>query len=166
MALHVLLLGFAGLYFSSFKSSHAASALNLALDKLGEYRYVLAFTITLVATLGSLFYSEIAGYDPCKLCWFQRVFMYPQVIILGIAWWLKDKSAWVYPLALSVVGLVVAGYHYVLQLWPSQVVNCSIVGQATSCSGTYVMQFGYITIPLMAATAFAVVMVTMFLRSD
>jgi disulfide bond formation protein DsbB len=146
--------------------SDRARSVTKALGRIAKTRaYLAGFIVVLTATLGSLFYSEIAGYDPCKLCWFQRVLMYPQVIILGMAWWLEDNSAWLYSLALSSLGVVVAGYHYALQLWPSQVVNCSVVGQATSCSGTYLMQFGYITIPLMAAAAFILIVVLMLTQT-
>lgn len=160
------LIVFACLYLISFKSRDVASVVGAINNWLANYRYQLAFVTVLIATLGSLFYSELAGYDPCKLCWIQRVFMYPQVLILGLAWWINDKTAWVYALALSLGGLIVAIYHYVLQLWPDQVVNCSIVGQATSCSGTYLMEYGYMTIPLMAASAFAVVCILMLIKAD
>jgi disulfide bond formation protein DsbB len=153
------------LYLLQSISSYATPA-EQAIRQVSRRRgYLISFFVALTATLGSLLYSEIAGYDPCKLCWFQRVLMYPQVIILSMAWWLDDNSAWLYSLVLSSLGFIVAMYHYGLQLWPSQVVNCSVVGQATSCSGTYLMQFGYITIPLMAATAFILVVVLMLTQT-
>ena len=116
----------------------------------------LSFIVALAATLGSLFYSEILGYEPCKLCWFQRIFMYPQVILLGMAFWKRDEEIIKYSLILSAIGVFLAGYHYLMQLG---VVNspCPVVGYSVSCSKLFVMQFGYITIPLMSLTAFVLI---------
>jgi len=119
------------------------------------YALPLAFAVVVMATAGSLFYSEVAGYEPCKLCWFQRIFMYPQVLLLGIALVKKDRSAARYALLLSAIGAVIAGYHYLLQLGVAPALPCSAVGYSVSCSQRFVMQFGYITIPMMALTAFA-----------
>src|SRR3989344_1348345 len=68
---------------------------------VGERGLLLSFIVAAVATLGSLFYSEIAGYEPCKLCWYQRILMYPLVLVLGIAWQRKDKNVIPYVLAIS-----------------------------------------------------------------
>lgn len=117
---------------------------------------VLTFTfiISLIATMGSLFYSEIAGYEPCKLCWYQRILMYPQVLILGMALWRKDFGIVAYGFLLSVLGFIVAFYHYLLQLGIAPDLGCDAVGYSVSCAQRFVMNFGYITIPLMAASAF------------
>lgn len=113
------------------------------------------FAIALIATLGSLFYSEIAGYNPCTFCWYQRIFMYPQIVLLGLAFWIKDQKIYWYSLGLSIIGFLLAFYHYLLQLGVVQSSSCSAVGYSESCSKVFVLQFGYITIPLMAVTAFA-----------
>ena len=117
----------------------------------------LAFTAALLATLGSLTYSEILGYEPCKLCWFQRIFMYPQVLILGFALWGKHKGSRALldtSLALSIIGAAVALYHYLMQLGIVSEGSCAAVGYSVSCAERFVMQFGYITIPFMALSAF------------
>ena len=118
-----------------------------------------AFIVVLASTLGSLFYSEVAGYEPCKLCWFQRIFMYPQVVLLGLALAKKDKGIGDYSLALAVPGAVIATYHYLLQIGVASPLPCSAVGYSVSCSQIFVMNLGYITIPLMALTAFSLVIV-------
>lgn len=120
-----------------------------------------AFVVSLVATLGSLFYSEIAHFTPCLLCWYQRILMYPQVILLGLAMWKKDKGIALYSLALSVFGVAMAGYHYLLQRGVVPELPCSAVGISESCSQRFVMTFGYITIPLMAFTAFLLITLSM-----
>ena len=135
------------------------------LDILDKHALVFSFIIALVATLGSLFYSEIAGYEPCKLCWFQRIFMYPLVLLLGMAVWKNDNGISNYVIAMSTVGAFVAGYHYLLQIGAAPaLVPCSTVGYSVSCVEKFVMNFGYITIPLMSLTAF--LLIFLFLRPD
>lgn len=117
---------------------------------------LFSFIVALAATLGSLFYSEIAGYEPCKLCWLQRIFMYPQVVLLGIAFFKKDGGIIKYSFSLSVIGALLAGYHYLMQLGIVSS-SCPVVGYSVSCSKIFIMQFGYVTIPLMSLTAFSLV---------
>ena len=130
---------------------------------IGKYSLLLAFIIALTATSGSLFYSEIVGFAPCVLCWYQRIFMYPQVILLGMAFWKKDKAIIDYSLALSIIGTVIAGYHYLMQLGVVSSFPCTAVGYSISCTKLFVMQFGYITLPLMSFTAFLSITVLLFL---
>ncbi|MDO8499407.1 MAG: disulfide oxidoreductase [bacterium] len=114
---------------------------------------LFAFIVAILSTGGSLFYSDVLGYDPCKLCWLQRIFMYPQVILLGLAWWKKDRGVAFYSIPLAIIGGLIALYHYFSQLgWLPAA--CAVVGYSVSCSQKFVLQFGYITIPLMAVTAF------------
>lgn len=122
-------------------------------------KHALAFSlvVALVATLGSLFYSEIAGYEPCKLCWLQRILMYPQVILLGMAWLKKDQGIVLYNIVLSALGALIAGYHYLLQVGIAPSIGCPAVGYSIDCVQRFVMQFGYITISLMALTAFLLI---------
>lgn len=129
-----------------------------------QYAFNLAFIVALIATLGSLFYSEIAKYEPCKLCWFERIFMYPQVILFGIAIWKKHTEIWIYTLTLSIIGLLITIYHYILQLGVTIPLPCSVVGYAASCSKKFFLQYGYITIPMMALTAFLLIILLMLWR--
>lgn len=132
--------------------------LRLITDFFAKHAFLLVFLIASMATVGSLFYSEMAGYEPCKLCWYQRIFMYPQVIILGIALVMRDSKARVYSIALSSFGALIAGYHYLLQLGIAPNIPCSAVGYSVSCAKNFVMNFGYITIPLMTLSAFALIL--------
>ncbi len=115
------------------------------------------FVVALTATLGSLYFSEVAGFEPCKLCWYQRILMYPQVLLYGLALWKKEKHIVPYGLLLSAVGAVIAGYHYLLQIGVVPSLVCDAVGYSVSCSQRFVMTFGYITIPMMALSAFLVI---------
>jgi disulfide bond formation protein DsbB len=123
---------------------------------------LLAFVAVLFALLGSLFFSEIAHYEPCKLCWYQRILMYPQALILGIALWKKDKNAFRYIIPMSVIGALIAGYQYATSTLAKAAATsstgvCSLTGP--SCLVDYFTKFGYVTIPLMAFTAFVIIIV-------
>lgn len=128
---------------------------------LGRHGLGVAFLISLIATTSSLFYSEIAGYAPCTLCWYQRIFIYPQVLLLGFALWKKDRTIADYSILLSGVGAFIAIYHYYIQLGGSLLTPCSAVGYSVSCSQRFVLQFGYITIPMMSLTAFSLIILCM-----
>src|SRR3989338_4553134 len=124
---------------------------------LADNTLLFAFIVALTATSGSLFYSEVMGYDPCKLCWFQRILMYPQVILWGLALIKKDRKIVDYGLTLSIIGALIAAYHYLLQIGLAPSIDCGAVGYAAQCSQRFVMEFGYITIPMMALTAFVMI---------
>lgn len=126
-------------------------------DVVEKYGILFSFVVATVATLGSFFYSEIAGFKPCELCWFQRILMYPQSLLLGMAFWKKDKIIGDYSIVLSGLGAIIAGYHYLLQLGLVPSIACSAIGYSVSCSQRFVMNFGYITIPMMALTAFLMI---------
>lgn len=119
----------------------------------------LAFLLVLIATLGSLYYSEILNYPPCNLCWWQRILIYPQVIMFSIAIIKKDKSIISYSLALSVIGLLISGFHYQLQITGNQSAFCSIFDSGASCAQTFFIKYGYITIPIMAITLFLLLII-------
>lgn len=128
---------------------------------LGDNGFKLAFLVALISTLGSLFYSDVLGYEPCKLCWFQRIFMYPQAIFLGIALWRKEFSLYFYSIVFSVLGGLLALNHYILQTTGSSILPCSSVGYSVSCSKVFVMHLGYITIPFMALVGFVLMILAM-----
>lgn len=115
------------------------------------------FLISLIAMLGSLYYSEIAGYNPCVLCWYQRIFMYSQVFLLGFAFFRRDKRIIPYAFLLSIIGFLIAGYHYIMQISRIDSVICDVVGYSASCSESFFLSLGYITIPMMAASAFLLI---------
>lgn len=81
-----------------------------------DNRLYLAWVVALVATLGSLYLSEIRHFNPCPLCWFQRIFMYPQAILLGIAAFSSDLRIRRYAIPLSVIGALIALFHN-MEMW-------------------------------------------------
>ena len=121
---------------------------------------LLGFLVALAATALSLIYSDVIGFEPCKLCWIQRIFLYPQVIILGLALWKKDKSIIDYSLALSIFGAIVALYQYYGQMFNLAALTACGAG-AVSCAQRFFVAFGYITIPLESLTAFLLLAVVM-----
>lgn len=118
-----------------------------------------AYALALTATLGSLYFSDIAGYTPCKLCWYQRILMYPQIFLYLVSLAKNDKSIALYALSLSIPGALLAAYHYLLQIGVLQTTACSTVGFSVSCSERFSTTFGYITIPMLSLTAFAAIAV-------
>lgn len=114
------------------------------------------FIVSLAATLGSLMLSDVIGYPPCDLCWFQRIFMYPMVIMSFIALVRKEKHIIYYVLPLSIIGGAIAFYQSYIQ-WGGthSLLPCTLDGGA--CGKLYVYAYGYITIPFMALFVFAYV---------
>lgn len=121
----------------------------------------LAFLASLSASAMSLVYSNVIGYPPCDLCWWQRIFMYPQVIIFGIALWKRDRSATLYAIVLSVIGLCIGIYNHVLQMFPHGSLPCP--AQGVSCAQIFYLEFGYITFPMLSITFFAFLIVLMLI---
>jgi disulfide bond formation protein DsbB len=119
-------------------------------------KYLLLYTwiVSVVAMIGSLYFSEIMYFVPCELCWYQRILMYPLVVILGIASFKKDFNSLIYTLPLSVMGMIVSSYHYYLQQFAPK--NSTGLCQA-GCSGKYIDWFGFITIPFLALIAFTII---------
>jgi disulfide bond formation protein DsbB len=112
-----------------------------------------AWIISMVATLGSLYFSEIRGFIPCEWCWYQRILMYPLTILLGIAVYKRDTRIASYVLPFSITGIGVSTFHYLHQKtsWFDTAVQCS---EGVPCSGEYINWLGFITIPFMALVAF------------
>lgn len=125
-------------------------------DFLGKNAIILAFLVSLMATSGSLFYSLYAGFIPCELCWYQRIFMYPLAILFGLALIKKDNNIIDYTLALSSVGALISLYHNYIYYQKTASTFC-VLGE--SCIVKYVFEFGYITIPMMALTAFSSIII-------
>lgn len=129
------------------------------LTKKAENLLLLIWVQAFLALAGSLFYSEVMNYVPCELCWYQRILMYPLVLIYGIAAIKKDISIALPGLFMSGIGILVSTYHYLVQ----HVSIFQEVGGACSgsvpCNVIYVDYFGFISIPFMAGVAFLIIFV-------
>ncbi len=109
-----------------------------------------------LASAGSLYYSEVVGFVPCILCWYQRIAMYPLVLVLGVGALRRDRAAWTYGVPLAAVGLLIALYHITIQFRPALDVGVCTAG--VSCTARYLAIFGFVSIPVMAAGAFFLVL--------
>src|SRR5690625_2033010 len=128
----------------------------MKLSKRSETLLLFIWGVALIATLGSLFYSEIIGYVPCDLCWIQRIFMYPLVIIYGTALIKKEIKIDLSGLILSGIGLCVSIYHYSLQKAPFMKEAGGFCGELP-CNLKYLKCCGCISIPFLAGVAFIVI---------
>jgi len=121
-----------------------------------KHGMLYALIIAAASIIGSLGFSEGYAYAPCKLCWVQRIFHYPQLFIFAIGLYYNDLRAWTYSIWLAVTGFIVAGYQVLIQFNPTLAKNsvCSIVPAAESCSDILTQSYGYISIPVMSLTLF------------
>lgn len=124
-------------------------------DDLGPVALLLAAAVAVVATAGSLYYSQVAHFTPCELCWFQRICMYPLALLLAIAALRRDRAVVVYALPLAAIGAAISMYHYQLQRYPDQGGFCSL---GAACTVKEVEQWRFVTIPFMAGSAFLLVL--------
>ena len=132
------------------------------LSFLRTYALETVFVFAFVAMIGSLFYSDIAGFTPCVLCWYERILMYPMVFITGAALYWCDTYVLRYTWVLSIIGVFLSMYHYLLQIGVITFSTCSLVGYSITCSDRFFLRFGYITIPMMAFSAFVIIAITSY----
>ncbi len=116
----------------------------------GKNAILFAFLLSLAAVSSSLFYSELIGYEPCVLCWWQRIGLYPLLLIFSMALWKKNHSAFLYAVPLASFAALLAVYHSYVYMGGTSILPCTALGGA--CAKIYVMEFGYITIPSMSLT--------------
>jgi disulfide bond formation protein DsbB len=121
---------------------------------------VFAWIVATVTTLGSLYYSEHAGFVPCELCWYQRIVMYPLVIVLGVAALRRDRAIWITTLAFVVIGAPLSLYHWLVERVPAfeESSSCSAT---TPCSAPWFEKLGFVTLAWMAMSAFLLIGVLM-----
>lgn len=122
-----------------------------------------AWLIALAGTVGSLFFSEVMGYPPCALCWYQRIALYPLVLVIGVGIVLRDRRSAVYALPLSAVGLAIAAYHNLLYYGfiAEELVPCT---EGVPCNAVQLELLGFITIPLMSLAAFLIIAICLIIN--
>ncbi|MEZ0209035.1 MAG: disulfide bond formation protein B [Candidatus Paceibacterota bacterium] len=113
------------------------------------------FFISLFAMLGSLYYSYYLHIPACELCWFARVFIYPQVFIFGLAWHKQDRRIFDYIMMLSGVGIAIGLYHQFLQMGYDLYKPCAAIPFAADCSVPTFIEYGFVTYPLMGVVTLA-----------
>lgn len=124
--------------------------------RLGPAARPLALVVAAVTTLGSLYYSEIVGYIPCDLCWYQRVLMYPLAVILAVGVIRRDRSVLWYAAPFVVLGAPLALYHWLVERVPSlaEGSSCAVF---VPCSVPYFEELGYVTLAFMDLSAFLLI---------
>jgi len=120
-------------------------------------RLVVPALVTSVAMLGSLYFSEVVGYRPCVLCWYQRIAMYALAIVLVIAALRKDRAIVPYAMVLAGLGTVISSYHWLLERWPR--IDTGSCSPDAPCSVPYFEVFGFVSLAFMALCAFVTVVV-------
>jgi len=122
----------------------------------------IAWAISTLSLIGSLYFSEVLHFAPCVLCWVQRICSYPLVLILGAGILRKDRNVIFYALPLSLIGLLISIYHNLLywKIIPEALSPCVI---GVSCLTKYVNYFGFISIPFLSFLSFAVIVLCLWL---
>jgi disulfide bond formation protein DsbB len=121
---------------------------------------LLAWIVAAVTTLGSLYYSEHAGFVPCELCWYQRIVMYPLVVVLGVAWLRRDAKVWMTALVFVVIGAPLSLYHWLVERVPAfaESSSCSVT---VPCTAPWFEKLGFVTLAWMAMSSFLLIGVLM-----
>lgn len=155
IGMQVLAVGLLAIFF--FRKSAWARGIVALVTNWGLW---VSLLLVVVGTLLSLVYSEYFGILPCGLCWLQRVFLYPQVVLFALASWKKDHYIADYSIVLSFLGGAVALYQHYLQMGGTSAVPCPASGVA-DCAKRFLFEFDYITFPLVAFSSFALLFVIM-----
>lgn len=116
----------------------------------------IALLAAWIAMCGSLYFSEVRGYVPCVLCWYQRILMYPLTAVIAIGLLRRDGNLPYYVLPFSLFGLGVSTYHYLLEK-TDLFAGSSFCAQGVSCTTQWINWFGFVTIPFLALTAFLII---------
>lgn len=129
---------------------------------VGRHGIVIAFIMAAAGVAGSLFYSEFAEFPMCVLCVFQRVLLVPQMVVLGIGVWRRRRIYADTALVLAVSGALVAAYNQYLQFGGTEFIPCGAEGGA--CAKRFFLEFGYVTIPMMALTCFGLIVAVLIAK--
>jgi hypothetical protein len=127
-----------------------------------EVALPVATGVAAVATFGSLYLSEVAGYLPCVLCWYQRIAMYPLTVVLGVAAVRRDRQVWRTAVPIAAIGGMVSVWHIAIERNPALGGPCD---PAAPCSIRWVEEFGFLTLPTMALVGYlAIIVLTLAAR--
>ena len=139
-----------------------AQARETVLDTFAPHAFTLAWLVAAVATAGSLYLSEVANFVPCRLCWLQRFAMYPLAVVLAVVAWRRWVAARWAVLAVAVVGGSISTWHILIENFPSLESSTSC-DPDNPCSIIWVRRLGYLTIPTMALSGFAMIAALMLI---
>jgi disulfide bond formation protein DsbB len=129
---------------------------------MSRYAAYIAWTIALVSTVVSIYFSDVLGFVPCNLCWYARILMYPLIVIIGVGILRRDRHWVAYAAPLVGAGWLLELYHSLLQ-WgviPETITRCVA---SVPCTTKYINYFGFVTIPFLGLLAFTGLAVCLFL---
>lgn len=129
-----------------------------------KYHIAIAWTIATSAMLISLIFSEWMKLPPCDLCRYQRMAMYPLVLILGIGMYRKDPNVSTYVFPFACIGLILSVYQITIQTFPASEMKICSVG--VSCTEDYLNLFGFISIPMLSFVGFLAIIILLYIKSD
>jgi len=144
------------LWLGSRLSPRVADISGPMAETVGTVALPLAFVVAGISMAGSLYFSEVAHFTPCRLCWYQRICMYPLALILGVAAWRRDYNIRIYGALLAGIGAVISSYHILVERYPS--LESSVCDPTNPCTLIWVKRLGYLTIPTMALSGFALIL--------
>jgi disulfide bond formation protein DsbB len=134
---------------------------------VGPHALLVAWIVAIVTTLGSLYYSLHAGYIPCELCWYQRIVMYPLVVVVGVGWLRRDAKTWITAAPFVVVGAPLSLYHWLVERVPSlaEGSSCSVVAP---CTAPFFEKLGFVTLAWMCMSSFLLIgaLLTLFVAGQ
>lgn len=149
-----------GLWIASRRGVGGARELGSTLQPAAVW---VAFLVALSSMLGSLYFSEVADFVPCRLCWFQRIAMYPLSVILLVGAVRRDAAVRWYVLPIAAIGAVISGYHALIEWRPELDAGaCGLTGP--SCTAVWFREFGFITLAVMALVGFLTILLLLFCR--
>ena len=127
---------------------------------------LLTFILSLAGSIFTLIYSDIFGFVPCGLCWFERIALYPIALLAGVALFKRESARMAdYLLALAIPGALISLYHHYIQMGGAEFVKCPAAG--ADCAKRIIFEFGYITFPFLAFSLFVFIIVLLLhLRRD
>jgi len=125
---------------------------------------VVAAVVAATSTAGSLYFSEVADFTPCTLCWYQRIAMYPLVVILAVAAVRRDRDIWHYVVPLAGIGAAISTYHYIVEWFPEA--DSGVCKSTIPCTFVWFREFGFISLPLMALCGFALILTLVTLPQE
>jgi disulfide bond formation protein DsbB len=157
-------IGLVALAVAARRSSTAARRLDGVRSGVGSSALLAAFVVATLATVGSLYFSEVAHFEPCRLCWYQRIAMYPLVVILGIAAWRHDPAVRRYAIPVAAIGSLIATYHVALEWLPW--LDSGACAASTPCTIIWFRELGFISLPYLALSAFLLIIALLWLADE
>ena len=139
--------------------SRTARLRQVIVESFGASAVAIALLIAVVATAGSLYLSEVAHFVPCKLCWYQRIAMYPLPVLLASAMIWRRRDVHFYAIPVAALGSIISIYHILVERFPG--LESSVCEVSNPCTVIWTRRFGYQTIPTMALTGFSLIIVAL-----